>query len=255
MQPPALVRLPRFKMALHHQGDKLVPFHTHDAAELVYTVEGDIGIDCEKNVMPGRAGILYILPANISHNQRSTGYWRTICVLYYHGKHLLDETPRAIDVRSDPQIVKWLDELTVLHQSKDGIAESVVDGFLFALLTRIGNLEEKKKAAETLHPRIAQAVEFLQEHVTEDVDAETLASAACASYSHLSALFRDQFGCAPLKYHQNLRLSLSQKLLMNPYASIDEVARKAGYEDTNYFVRLFRKTFGVPPGKWRRRRD
>src|SRR5579872_966795 len=104
MQPPALVRLPRLKSALLHAGNQQVPFHTHDAAELVYTVDGNIRIDCERNALPGRAGILYVLPANVPHNQWCKGNWRTLCVLYYHGKHLLDDSPRAIDIRTDPQI-------------------------------------------------------------------------------------------------------------------------------------------------------
>ena len=252
---PALVRLPRLKSVLHHDGERQVPFHVHDTPELVYTVDGDVRIDVDGRALAGRAGILYVLPAKVPHNQWCSGHWHTLCILYDHGAQLLEEMPRAVDISSDPQIFKWLEELHVLHQSKARIADTVIDGFLFAILSRIGNLEQRKKTVETLHPRLAQAVEFLHEHVTDDVDAETLADAACASYSHLSSLFRDEFGCAPLKYHQNLRLALSQKLLMNPYASLDEVARKAGYEDTNYFVRLFRKTFGMPPGKWRRKRE
>jgi AraC-like DNA-binding protein len=254
MHPPALVRLPRLKSALHHNGNTQVPFHTHDSVELVYTVDGNIRIDVDGQALPGRGGILYVLPGNIPHNQWCSGRWHTLCVLYYHGAHLLDESPRAIAI-DDPQVYKWLDELSTLDQSKARVADVVIDGFLFTLLSRIGHLEQQKKAAETLHPRLAQAIEFLHEHVTDEIDADTLADAACASYSHLSSLFRDEFGCAPLKYHQNLRLALSQKLLMNPYASIDEVAQKAGYEDTNYFVRLFRKTYGMPPGKWRKKRE
>jgi AraC-like DNA-binding protein len=248
-----LVRLPRLQSALRHGGVQQVPFHTHAATELVYTVDGNIRIDIDGRALPARKGMLMILPANVPHNQWCGGPWRTLCVLYFDGTHLLDDSPRALDVSADPHIARWIDDLCALHDSQSANGrEMVANSFLHALLSRLSTLEAQRRSAEALHPRLAQAVDFIHEHLTEEVDADTLSSAACASYSHLSSLFRAEFGCGPLKYQQNQRLASAQKLLLNPYVSLDEVAAQTGYEDTNYFVRLFRKSYGVPPGKWRK---
>ena len=249
-----LVRLPRLQSALRYAGAQQVPFHTHQATELVYTVDGNIRIDVAGRALPGRKGILLVLPANVPHNQWCGSHWRTLCVLFFDGTHVLDESPRALDVSSDPHIARWIDDLCALHEShSDGVGrETAANSFLYALLSRLGTLEAQRRSADALHPRLAQAVQFLHEHLTEEVDADTLSSAACASYSHLSALFRATFRCGPLKYQQNQRLAAAQKLLLNPYIGLDEVAAQSGYEDTNYFVRLFRKTYGMPPGKWRK---
>jgi len=252
-----MVRLPRLQSALRYRGDFQVMFHTHTAVELVYNLEGITRIDVKdlkgKEVgLPGGASVLHVLPANMPHNQWSASPWRSQCILYFDGAHLLDDAPRALDTTGDPLIGRWFEELCTLHESKVAAPDSVANGFLFALLTRISALEQQRRSAETLHPRLAQAVEFIHEHLNEDIDADTLASASCASYSHLSALFRAMFDCGPLKYQQNQRLSSAQKLLLNPYLSLDEVAARVGYVDANYFVRIFKKAYGVPPGKWRK---
>ena len=250
--PPRMARLPRFLSALRHGSAHQVQFHTHDAAELVYVVRGELSIDCEGRNLPGRDGTIYVMPANVAHNQRCNGQWQTWCVLYYDGEHVLPSHPRALDLSRRPEIGRWIDELCSLYELKESIAAPVVDGLIFAMLGRLAGVEHARSDIEVLHPRLADAVRFLHEHSTEDVDADTLANAACTSYCHLGALFRARFGCGPLKYQQNLRMELARKLLMNPYLSIDEVAQQTGFEDTNYFVRLFRRANGSPPGKWRK---
>jgi AraC-like DNA-binding protein len=247
-----VIRLPRMRSALHYESDHQVPFHTHDAVELVYTIYGDVHIDAHPAAMDAVDGVLFILPAHVAHNQVAKTPWHSLCVLYYDGDHILDSSPRTVDCRQEPQILRWMEELAQMHGSKSPMPEAVKNSFLFALLSRIASLEQQKKVAEAFHPRLADAVKFLHEHSTEEVDAETLSSAANTSYSHLGALFRERFGCGPLKYQQNLRMEEARKLLLNPYLSIDEVAAKTGFDDTNYFVRLFRKSHGAPPGKWRR---
>jgi len=226
--------------------------HAHDATELVYTVRGELAIDCQQKSFPGRDGTLYILPAHVDHNQSSNGPWQTWCILYYDGEHLLPQTPRTLDVILVPEVPRFIDELCNLHALKDSVAAPVCEGLLFALLSRLAEIEHIRQDIGALHPRLAAAVTFIHEHSTENFDADTLASVACASYSHLGALFRERFGCGPLKYQQNLRMELARKLLLNPYLSMDEVARQTGFSDTNYFVRLFRKSNGVPPGQWRK---
>ena len=89
----------------------------------------------------------------------------------------------------------------------------------------------------------------------QPIDVPALAAQSHVSTSHLTALFRRKFRCGPLRYHQNLRMSLARRLLLNPYLSIGEIAQNCGYEDVNYFVRLFRKRHEVPPAKWRQDRQ
>ncbi len=251
-EPGNVILLPVLHGAGYAENVRPVAFHSHPHRELILQLSGEIGVDIGPQYFSGPPGTLYIMPAKIPHNQRGEGHWRTLCVLFSQARPLLSEEPSILDVGSDAVLRRWLEDLAALYAVQGN--EATCTGLLFCVLTRIGELERRRWTAQALHPRLALAMQYLHEHVLEEFDARRLAAVACASYSHLSALFRRQFGCGPLKYQQDLRLDHAGKLLQNPYLSIGDVARQTGYASTNYFVRLFRQRHGVPPGQWRKER-
>ncbi|MCW8129446.1 MAG: helix-turn-helix domain-containing protein [Planctomycetota bacterium] len=244
--------LPRLRSAIRHAGDRQVAFHSHEVVEFVYVTEGRTWIDVAGLECAGEAGALYVLPGKVPHNQRSVGHWKTQCLLFDHDGGLLDESPRVLDLARDGLFARWMNDLCELSADHRDLKDPVADALLLALLTRLARIEDQRRMMQALHPSLALAIAYLQQHLKEDVVAEELAQATHTSYSHLSALFRERFACGPLKRHQLLRLEVARKMLLNPYLSVDEVAQEMGYEDTNYFVRVFRKTYGCPPGKWRK---
>ena len=72
------------------------------------------------------------------------------------------------------------------------------------------------------------------------------------SRSTLNRNFLKAFGMSPMRYLNKLRLDHAAKLLNSSNLSISEISRQSGFEDSNYFSRIFHKKFGVPPGKWRK---
>lgn len=247
--------VPRLRSAIRHEGDRQVPFHMHEVVEFVFVTHGQTWIDVTGCELTGTLGILYILPGKVTHNQRSLGFWQTQCLLFDHDGSLLDETPRVVDLSHDATFARWMHDLCELSADHRALQDPVADALLLALLTRLARLEDQRRTMLALHPSLAHAIAYLQQHLTEELSAEDLARETHTSYSHLSALFRERFGCGPLKQHQYLRLEAARKLLMNPYLSVDEVAQQMGFADTNYFVRLFRKCSGQPPGQWRKRQN
>jgi len=249
---PLIVSLPSMRSAAHIKASRNVPMHSHHEMELVLVLQGTVGTQVEQAGFEGKPGTLFILPAQTPHNQTCRGQWHTLCVLFSNNGGILDDTPRVLQCPPESRIRSWMLELAKLHDSSVPVPSIVSDSLLLALLSQIAHLESSLKTIKALPPRLAVAVRYLQQHVNEEVDAAVLAQAAGVSSSRLGALFRAYFGCAPLKYHQSLRIGLAKKLLLNPYASIDEIAQQVGFTDANYFCRLFRKLHAISPGKWRK---
>lgn len=247
---PSVVALPSMRSAVCHEGVGNVGPHAHEETELVLVLRGTPGVCAEGEWLEGRRGDLFVFPAGAVHDQQCRGRWRTLCVLFDSRGWAAGERARVLACARDAHIGRWVEDLAALHSS--GAPAIVSDGLLMALLGRVAHFENNLRAMEALPPRLASAVRFLEGSAAADVSAAALARRVGASYSRLGALFRAHFGCAPLEYHRRLRMELAKRLLLNPYAGIDEVARQAGFEDANYFCRLFRKTHGVAPGKWRR---
>jgi AraC-like DNA-binding protein len=252
-----VVELPRLRWAALcddrlFPGDYGVPVHAHDEPELVFCTKGRITIEVGGMSVEGLPGDLYVLPARVPHAVKSNGPWENICVLYAGGDSILDTVPRTINLRGHPEVRRWLADLCDFHDSYPARPGPVADSLLLAVLNCAAEAEHHHHFTGELHPRLAAAVAWLRDRPDCDVLPADLSAATGTSYSHLSALFRARFGRGPMEFHRGVRMERAQSLLLDPYVSVGEVASRLGYEDVNYFVRLFRKTFGVSPNRWRR---
>jgi transcriptional regulator GlxA family with amidase domain len=79
-----------------------------------------------------------------------------------------------------------------------------------------------------------------------------LAPRMCCSPRHLSRLFRAEVGASFREKQTELRLGKACEMLANSNAKVVEVALTSGYPSNSLFSLLFKKRFGVSPGKWRR---
>lgn len=94
-------------------------------------------------------------------------------------------------------------------------------------------------------------LEYVQNHYTERLKLQDLASMFFVNDSYCSALFSDKLGVPFTTYITNLRLERAVKLLTETALPIKTVSIEAGYPDYLYFSRLFHKRFGVSPSEYR----
>lgn len=101
--------------------------------------------------------------------------------------------------------------------------------------------------------QIAQLLkDFLVENYTQDVNLNLIANNLNYSPSYLTKAFCQSYGCTPIKYIANLRMSSAQRMLLhNPELSIREIGEQVGYRDQGYFSRAFKKHTGKSPFEYR----
>ena len=64
-------------------------------------------------------------------------------------------------------------------------------------------------------------------------------------------LFKKQTGKSPNEWIRDLRIMTAAHLLLSTDDNINEIAYKAGFDDVNYFIRVFKKKLGNTPKKFR----
>ena len=65
--------------------------------------------------------------------------------------------------------------------------------------------------------------------------------------------FQQATGMSPLEYVHTVRLEEAKQLLESGDLAIEAIANEVGYEDAGYFAKLFRRSVGITPAKYRRR--
>ncbi|HZG87752.1 AraC family transcriptional regulator [Paenibacillus sp.] len=71
------------------------------------------------------------------------------------------------------------------------------------------------------------------------------------SEAQLRKLFRKHTGMSPLQYVHSVKIHQSKQLLLRRADRVSEIAAQLGFEDANYFARLFKKATGVSPSEFR----
>jgi AraC family transcriptional regulator len=100
-----------------------------------------------------------------------------------------------------------------------------------------------------------RVVEFIEEHLAEDVSLTALAALANLSRYHFARLFKQSFGAPPHRYHMARRMERARCLLQRPELSVTEVGIQIGFRETSSFTRAFRKFTGLAPSAYRRHRQ
>ena len=101
--------------------------------------------------------------------------------------------------------------------------------------------------------RIANAITHLETNYAKSVDVDGLAEIANMSKRSFMRAFKKATGLSAISYLVRVRIAKAVDLLHDKDLSIAKVAHLVGYEDSNYFCRLFNTMMGVPPSAYRKR--
>jgi len=235
-------------------GDKDVLAHSHKETELVLVTTGRCRIAVAGLELEGGEGALFVLPAEEVQYQTTLGIAGTTFIGFRSAPGLFDESARGLTIEPNDPARMWMEQLCDWQLVRPSLGPELTRRLLEVLLRRIAELDAASGTREQLHPAVVAAIAHLEHDLARPLQLAELASAVGVSVSHLGALFVEQCGCGPMRYLQERRLERAQWLLDNPYLRIHEIAQACGYDDVNYFVRLFRRRFGQPPGQWRRSR-
>ena len=93
--------------------------------------------------------------------------------------------------------------------------------------------------------------EFLNEHIEEQITLDMITKKFAINRNKLNALFTKHSSMTCMNYLQKLRIDLAKILLSKTEIPISEVSSRVGLPDPNYFTKLFKKTTGVTPSKYR----
>lgn len=100
--------------------------------------------------------------------------------------------------------------------------------------------------------RINRVLDYIQDHLDEELSLERLAEVACFSPFHFHRVFRALTGEPIGQLVQRLRLErAAAQLSHSPHRSITEVALDAGFSSPATFARAFRERFGMSASAWR----
>ena len=99
----------------------------------------------------------------------------------------------------------------------------------------------------------AELIEWISEHLGEELDVERLAEHAHMSPRHFTRVFREQMHCPPAKFVERMRIETARRLLEETPLQVTAVAERCGFGDEERMRRAFLRQLKVSPSAYRER--
>jgi len=101
--------------------------------------------------------------------------------------------------------------------------------------------------------KILNAQIFMEKNISKDISFDMLAKNSGISPRHFKRRFKSATGEPPNLYLQRLRVEEAKKQLETSFESFEKITWNVGYENSNSFRRLFKKTTGLNPLEYRKK--
>lgn len=137
------------------------------------------------------------------------------------------------------------------NQELSASAFTETQGILKMLLSKFSINESylKHKTSKTFFNDVLY---YIVEHLDTHMTVKDLAEFCHLSVDHFSRKFTKSFGMRPSKYIQNKRIERSILLITTTNYSLKKIATLIGFEDYNYFTRVFKLQIGITPNAFKK---
>lgn len=148
------------------------------------------------------------------------------------------------------QRVKILFEILnkILHSDNDTKDAEIILAHLNSLLTEINNAYFKSVAKEKSEPnKLSKYIEFkiaVETHLTEQPSINTIAGNLSITTNNLYNIVKEFSGVSPKEFITNRLILEAQRKLFYSETSVKELAYDLGFNDPDYFSKIFKKNTG-----------
>ena len=240
--------------------DHLFLGESHNFWELTLILEGELEGVIGDKVYLLQPGNLMFCPPMVYHSSRSTGAW---C-------HLLNFSFEIAGVM--PMILKegvfrlWPEEISelknIVYRLRDAYLQDDLDEEMGAeAASALTSFILRMAKHHTPHNQLSnsrssrlyqQVIETMQKTLYDNLSVQEIAIRNGISTTTVKDLFRNYAGVGPKKYYSDMR-GVEALRLLSGGMDIAEISEKLNYSSAGYFTNVFKKQFGAPPSRYRKR--
>ena len=101
------------------------------------------------------------------------------------------------------------------------------------------------------HVRMRRVLDYIDQHLEDDISISELAQVAHLSEFHFARVFATTMGMPPQRYVSQRRLAAAKKMIGVGKLPLSEIAFRSGFSSQASFTRAFRRATNMTPGEFR----
>lgn len=263
---------PPFDIVYKHEAtDHPVGPHSHNAAELYYTLTDLPDVLLNDKVLEVKAGTLLVIPTFCTHqlyHEAGKVYERYIFSIntqwldsvFCEGAadfSYLADSPNPILIYINQNMRKEIKEsFDKLISIKENTSIKAMSAFMDTLalihgMTRKMNLKKKQELPISPSQRkVNDIISFLKNHLNENISIPDVSAHFYLNPDYLARLFKSHMHISIGKYIALQKISAAEEMLRNG-STVSEVQEALGYSSYAYFFKNFQKITGMSPSRYR----
>lgn len=260
-----------FPMARDREGT-VIYSHWHEQIELLYFRKGKAIVSIHSLDWTVEPGDLIVINSNEIHSIMNTGgellYYVIIADLSLLGDHDSDRCliKNAVPATRNHMLFRnkisknsitcsCLEEIISENESKASGFILAIKAHMYRLLTHLVRehtyisskelVTVKNMQVATLYP----VLKHIENNFTQKITLAEMAHMANLNESYFCRVFKRITGKTLVDYVNTLRVNKADLLLHNSNLSVKEIALCTGFDDINYFSRIYKKYMGLSPSQ------
>ncbi len=230
---------------------------------LIYCTDGEGWCACGGARHTIKKNNFFVIPAETPHayGNRPDASWEIYWV-HFEGlqSQLFAERLSGKKYGQANPLVYRRELLQLFHQMiADLENELSIEALRFAnarLWHLLGDMVYHRRFALEGHRNIVdRAIAIMKERVEETLGLDELTNELGISTTYFCRLFKKRMELTPIDYFNRLKIQRACQYLDFTDMAIQEIANAIGYDDPFYFSRAFKRVMGVPPLRYRDKRQ
>ena len=249
------------KFRLYENDSALIP-HWHEHIELMYLIEGECDFLCNGRIYSAKSGDLMIINGTEIHSFEVKKHMVFFSILLFptffadidFGNTLIENL-----VVNDKTVKECFDDIYSEYSEAGKLADMMMKSHTYKLVAYLArnysqqNAQKNDAASEARLDRLNRVLEYISENYSEKITTKYLSGMCFLSEAHFCRFFKSAVGKSCTEYVNQYRIEKASILLSNTNEPITAIAYTVGFDDINYFSRVFKKVKGITPGKYRQK--
>lgn len=226
---------------------------------LMYIISGEAKIYNENEFVVAKEGSVIVFPPNKKY-KHSSDDTAPISYLWVHftgsaalnilNRYGIKLYPYINETKSENRISNRFQKLFEGFAKNDNFRDYDLSSLLDRTLIEIGRAISNEQNENALY---AKSIRYINEFYSSPIKITDLAKLENVSMTTYNLHFKEQMGVSPTKYILSLRMHSAMELLESSKMSVREISSMCGYDDFNFFAKVFKKYTGKSPLAYRKK--
>ena len=241
--------------------EELMP-HWHEHTELLYFTKGECEAVLDGKSFSVKEGDLLVVNSCEVHSFSVKRNVDFLCLLIYpdfFSDIAFSGVLLKSVVRGDAHVGEIFEKIKGIRLSEGGTGSLILKSLVYELFARLFDLyrapvasdrEELLRKADL--KRLRAVTEYVGENYMNKISTAEISRAVYLSEGYFCRFFKRMTGRSFSSYLTGVRIQKAKAQLWGTDMSVSEIAESVGFEDGNYFSRVFKKQEGVSPLEYRK---